>query len=102
VIVIYRIGELDFLDPKGEEPFRASAIPTLVQIRRLIQNEVTISDKVGYWHFVKQDSPKAWSQNGMLRYHRLARLDETGVLRSGSFFMSVDPELGVRLREVKD
>jgi CRISPR-associated endonuclease/helicase Cas3 len=96
LIVIYHIHGHDYLDPGGLEPFQEVNEPDTNQVRRLLDNEVTVSHRPCFAWYAAQPVPKAWRKKGMLRYHRIARVDGAGDSLSGDFFLRVDPELGIR------
>ena len=43
--------------------------------------------------------PTSWRKKGMLRHHRIARVDGSGRSLPGNSFLLVDPELGIRFTE---
>jgi CRISPR-associated endonuclease/helicase Cas3 len=94
LIVVYQLNGQDFLDDAGREPFDETDEPNIERVRRLLNNEVTIShgDAGG-------SVPKGWREKGMLRHHRVVRVDGDGKSLPGDFFLRVDHELGVMFTE---
>ena len=99
LIVIYQIGERDYLDPGGVEPFDESKEPDLPRVRRLLDNEVNISHRGCFAFYAGRRAPKGWREKGMLRHHRIVRVDRYGTSLPGDFFLRVDRELGVRFTD---
>ena len=62
LIVIYRIGERDYLDPGGVEPFDESKEPDLPRVRRLLDNEVSISHRGCFAFYAGRSVPKGWQR----------------------------------------
>lgn len=96
VVVIYHIGGRDYLDPAGLEPFDERAVPDVKRIRRLLDNEVTISHGGCFAFYAPRSAPKGWKEKGMVRYHRIVRVDSNGKSLPTDFCLAVDHELGVR------
>jgi CRISPR-associated endonuclease/helicase Cas3 len=103
LIVIYRLGEGDYLDADGLEPFDETAKPDENSVRRLLDNEVTISNRKCFTFFAARRPPTGWRERGMLRHHRLARVGSDGKSLSESaekkFLLWSDLELGIRFTE---
>jgi CRISPR-associated endonuclease/helicase Cas3 len=96
LVLVYHLSGKDYLDTEGKEPFDEGEVPNVNQMRRLLLNEVTLSHKVCVFHYVKRAVPNGWKKCGMLRHHRLLRLDAEGLSQSDSF-IRVDHHLGVRI-----
>jgi hypothetical protein len=96
VLVYHRDGK-DYLDPAGLEPLSELEVPDVTRVRRLLDNEVTISHKGCVFHYVGQPVPTGWRKCGMLRYHRLLRVNAAGASQTDSL-IGVDHHLGVVIR----
>jgi CRISPR-associated endonuclease/helicase Cas3 len=100
LIVVYRIGDGDYLDPLGREPFDETDKPGLKRTRRLLDNELTISHRgCVHFHIKHRTTPAGWRECGLLRHHRLLRVDEHGYSLPGDFFLKIDPEVGIRFTD---
>jgi CRISPR-associated endonuclease/helicase Cas3 len=100
LIVIYHLGDQDYLDPTGREPFKESDEPNLERIRTLLNNEVTLSHRRCFAFFAAQSVPRAWREKGLLRYHRILRVDRDGNFHGPEgFSLRVDPKLGVKFTD---
>ncbi|MDB5311575.1 MAG: CRISPR-associated helicase Cas3 [Gemmataceae bacterium] len=99
LILIYHSNGRDFLDAEGTEPFDEHEMPDIARLRRLLDNEVTISHPGCVFHYATRDKPvpPGWRKNGMLKHHRIVRLDPAGRSVSGEFPMEYDQNQGVRM-----
>ncbi len=97
LIVIYQIDGRDFLDAAGQEPFSEKDRPNLERVRRLLRNEVSLSHGGCVAHYVARPVPKGWQKHGLLRHHRIVRVDSRGVslTKKGEYKIFVDNDLGV-------
>jgi CRISPR-associated endonuclease/helicase Cas3 len=96
LVVIYHLGGRDYLDSGGLEPFDEADEPDVKRTRRLLNNEVTISQHKCVMFYSRQPVPRGWRDRGMLRHHRLLRVGANGNSLPGSFFLRMDHELGIR------
>jgi CRISPR-associated endonuclease/helicase Cas3 len=94
VLLHERAGEL-FLNPDSTGRVNLGREPSLADAKRLLGNAVTISQRSCVRHFAALDPPAKWQKNSLLRFHRLARLDEGGKTPAGNFMLRLHPELGV-------
>ena len=99
VVLVYHRDGRDFLDPEGTEPFDASAKPDVPRIRRLLENEVTLSHRGAVAFFAKQTVPAGWKKCGMLQAHRLVLLDTNGQAQLGEYRLSYDREVGISIEK---
>jgi len=99
LVVIYHLGGRDYLAPSGLEPFNEANEPDMKRIRRLLDNEVTISHRGCVEFYAKRNGPKGWREKGMLRHHRIVRADSDGKSLPDHFLLRVDLELGVRFKD---
>jgi CRISPR-associated endonuclease/helicase Cas3 len=99
LVVIYHFEGQDYLDPARLEPFDEAQVPDLRRVRRLLDNEVTISHRGCFAFYAGRSVPKGWRKKGMLRHHRITRVDGAGKSLPGDFALRVDHELGVRFTE---
>jgi CRISPR-associated endonuclease/helicase Cas3 len=95
LVVIYHLNERDYLDPEGREPFDEANEPDVKRTVRLLDNEVSISHRGCFESYKVRSVPKGWLKNGMLRHHRIVRVDGEGRSLPGDFFIQTDHELGV-------
>jgi hypothetical protein len=95
VILVYHIGECDFLDEGGTEPFSETTEPNLKQVRRLLDNEVTINHRGCVAYYAGRPVPTGWRKRGMLRHHRVVRIDAGGVSLSTEYPLRFGPAIGV-------
>jgi len=93
VLVYHRHGR-DFLDPTGAEPFNLSQVPDVTRLRRILDNEVSISHRGCVTHYVREFVPPGWTKSGMLQHHRVVRLGEDGRSLTDEW-IRVDDDLGV-------
>ncbi len=94
LILVYQLDGNDFLDPYGKDPFDESKVPDVKRLRQLLNNEVTISHKGCVFHYVKQPVPSGWKKCGMLKHHRIVRIDQDGSSLTDDR-IRLDTELGV-------
>jgi hypothetical protein len=105
LVVIYRRDGKDTLHPGGSEPIDVWDRPDIPRTRRILDNEVTISHLRCVAFYAKAEVPVGWRDCGMLRYHRVVRVDPNGKSLPGEYPLTVDPELGLlfsRDPEVED
>jgi hypothetical protein len=98
LVVIYHIEGRDYLDPTGLDLFEEANEPDIPRVGRLLNNEVTISHGGCFACYAARSVPKGWRRKGMLRHHRIVRVDGGGRSLPGDFFLRVDHELGVRFK----
>ena len=101
LIVVYHLGGRDYLDPAGLEPFDETDMPDPGRIRRLLANEVTLSHPGCVACYARRPGPSRWRKRGMLRFHRIVRVDGQGTALPGEFPLWVDREQGIRFKEIK-
>ncbi|HJZ54874.1 MAG TPA: CRISPR-associated helicase Cas3', partial [Gemmataceae bacterium] len=95
LVLVYHRNGRDYLDPEGLDPFDPNDTPDVPRLRRLLDNEVTISQRGCVAHYAAQPVPTGWQKCGMLRYHRIVRFDAGGQSLPGEFPMANDRERGV-------
>jgi CRISPR-associated endonuclease/helicase Cas3 len=95
VVLVYHIDGRDFLDSSGQEPFREREKPDLKRSRRLLDNEVTINHRGFVADYVGQPVPSGWRECGILRHHRVVRIDAAGKSLATKIPLHYDPDLGV-------
>lgn len=95
LILVYRLGDGDYLDPEGKEPLDCTVPPDPKCLKRLLENEVTISRPRCVFHYLSLPVPEGWKKCGMLRYHRMVRLNEGGQSVEGEFPMQYDWQRGI-------
>jgi CRISPR-associated endonuclease/helicase Cas3 len=99
LVVIYRLGDHDYLDPSGREVFSEAEVPDVRRIRRVLENEVSVSHRGCFAFYAARSGPKAWREKGMLRHHRIVRVDGDGKSLQDHFPLRVDLELGLRFTD---
>lgn len=99
LVVVYHIAGHDYLDPNALEPFNETDEPDMKRVRRLLDNEVTISQRKCFEFYVRRRVPGAWRARSILRQHRVLRVDGQGKSMPGEFHLRVDHELGVSFAE---
>jgi CRISPR-associated endonuclease/helicase Cas3 len=99
LVVIYHLNERDYLDPEGREPFDEADEPDVKRTGRLLDNEVIISNRGCFESYRVRSVPKGWRKRGMLRHHRIIRVDGEGRTLPGDFLLRTDYELGVRFAD---
>lgn len=99
VVLIYHLEGRDYLDHLGAGPFDEADEPDVQRIRRLLDNEVTISHRGCFAFYLCRSVPKGWRKKGMLGHHRVLRVDGDGKSLPGDFFLRVDHELGVQFTD---
>ena len=101
LVLVYHLDGQDFLDPDGKEPFDEDDVPNVAYVRRLLLNEVTISHTGCVFHYVTHPVPQGWKKNGMLRHHRLLRVDGKGASVTDDF-IRLDHDLGIVISRKKE
>jgi hypothetical protein len=66
-----------------------------------LENAVTVNRKGCVFHYLKQAPEKAWQKSGLLRFHRVARVNREGV-GLDDYPLTVHPELGVEFARPED
>lgn len=98
LVLAYHLDGRDYLDPEGAEPFDETEEPSVTRTRRLVLNEVTVSDRRCVAWYTGQPVPSGWRKCGLLQHHRLVRLGPGGRGLAGSEFdIRYEPELGILL-----
>jgi CRISPR-associated endonuclease/helicase Cas3 len=95
LVLVYHHCGRDSLDPEGREPFDESETPSVARLRRILDNEVTISHPGCVSHYAHRPVPIGWRKCGMLRHHRLVRVDAQGRSLAGEFPTVYDCHRGV-------
>jgi CRISPR-associated endonuclease/helicase Cas3 len=95
VILIYHLGGRDYLDPDGQDPFHPADKPDIRRTRRLLDNEVTVNHPGCVRFYVNRPVPTGWRECGMLRHHRVVKLDASGNSLSEEHPLRSDRDIGV-------
>jgi hypothetical protein len=95
LVVLYDVRGSLFLGPDGQRPVNLNREPNLEDVRAFLGNAVNIQHKGCVFHYAKQDPPKTWQENGLLRFHRVVRIDPEGKALKGEYPLAVDRRLGV-------
>jgi CRISPR-associated endonuclease/helicase Cas3 len=95
VILVYHAGGRDYLDQACREPFDEADEPDLASIRRLLDNEVTVSHRGCVAFYTGRPVPRGWRDRGMLRNHRVARVDPAGNLLATEYPLRYDRDIGL-------
>jgi CRISPR-associated endonuclease/helicase Cas3 len=96
IVLVYHINGQDSLDQDGHEPFDEADKPNLVRVRRLLDNEVTINHQRCVAFYSGCPVSAGWRECGMLRNHRIIRLDASGVSLLTEYPLRFDRDLGVQ------
>jgi CRISPR-associated endonuclease/helicase Cas3 len=97
LVLVYQLHGRDFLDPDGQEPFEETRAPDVAKMRRLLDNEVTISHAGCVRWYTQRPVPSGWKKCGLLRRHRIVRLDSDGCsLPASDFNLLFSNDLGVQ------
>jgi CRISPR-associated endonuclease/helicase Cas3 len=104
LIVLYQIDGKLYLDPDGKRRVSLTGRPNLEDARGFLGNAVTIQQKGCVFHYLKQEPPKAWQKSGLLRFHRVALVNEEGaaLLEEDQYPLTVHPLLGVQFTRPED
>jgi CRISPR-associated endonuclease/helicase Cas3 len=102
VILAYHIDGQDFLDDSGQEPFKEAGKPDLARIRRFLDNEVTINHRGCVAFYAARHVPTGWRECGMLRHHRVVRIDASGASLSTEYPLRFDRDIGVKFTRDAD
>jgi CRISPR-associated endonuclease/helicase Cas3 len=95
VILVYRIDGQDYLDQSGNKPFREADEPDFGRVRQLLENEVTISHRGCFVFYWRRPVPAGWRERGMLRCHRVVRIDSTGSSLTEEYPLQFDRDIGI-------
>jgi CRISPR-associated endonuclease/helicase Cas3 len=96
VVLVYHIDGRDSLDASGREAFDEADEPDLGRIRRLLDNEVTINNRGCVAFYAGRPVPTGWRKHGLLRNHRIVRLDAFGASLSTEYRLRFDRDIGVQ------
>jgi CRISPR-associated endonuclease/helicase Cas3 len=94
-ILVYHIDGRDSLDCAGREPFDEGDEPDLARIQRLLENEVTINHRGCVAFYAGRPVPAGWRDSGMLRNHRVVRIDASGASLPAEYPLRFDRDIGV-------
>jgi hypothetical protein len=95
LILVYSIDGQDYLDEEGQEPFSETDEPTIKRICRLLNSEVTITHQGCVAFYAGRPVPKGWQERGMIRHHRVVRIDATGGSLPTEYPLRFDRQIGV-------
>jgi CRISPR-associated endonuclease/helicase Cas3 len=95
LVLVCHLNGRDFLDPSGQEPFSEADNPDIERTRRLLENEVTINHHECVACYAGRRAPAGWRERGMLRNHRVVRIDSSGVSLPTEYPLRFDRETGV-------
>jgi CRISPR-associated endonuclease/helicase Cas3 len=96
LIVVYNVNGRDHLDPAGHEPYAESDEIDVTQTRLLLNNEVTVGHRGCVAFYANRSVPAGWKKSGILRHHRVVRVDGTGAsLGQDEFPLRFDPDIGL-------
>jgi len=95
LILVYSFDGHEYLDLLGREPFAEAEEFTTKRIRKLLDNEVTISHRGCFDFYTARPVPPSWRECGMLRSHRLIRIDAFGNSLPTEYPLHFDPEIGL-------
>lgn len=98
LILVYHIGGHDYLDSSGAEPFHEGNEPDFQQTRRLLDNEVTINRRECVDWYADQPVPSGWGKRGILRHHRVVRIDASGASLQSEYPFRYGREVGVMFK----
>jgi hypothetical protein len=96
LILVYQVNGADFLDIQARQPFSDAEKPDLAAVRKLLDNEVTVSHRGCVAYYAGRSAPSGWRERGILRNHRVVRLDRCGQSQPTEYAMQYDREIGVR------
>jgi CRISPR-associated endonuclease/helicase Cas3 len=105
IVIVYAINGRDYLDALSSEPFSEATEPDINGVRRLLDNEVTINHRGCIAWYAGRSVPAGWQKRGMLRHHRVVRIDAEGVSLPTEYPLSFDRDIGImftRDTEVKE
>jgi CRISPR-associated endonuclease/helicase Cas3 len=85
------------LDPQTGQPLALGQVPDIALARRLLQHSVSLSDRRIVQEVLATEPPSGWKRSPLLRHCRLLVLDREGTGRVGSYYLRVDPDLGVEI-----
>jgi CRISPR-associated endonuclease/helicase Cas3 len=95
LVVLHEIDGRLYFDAGGQRPTNLSRRPNLDEARDFLNNAVSVQHKGCVYHYLKQDPPKPWQESGLLRYHRVVRVDRAGASLLGEYALTCGPEVGV-------
>ncbi len=103
VVLLYRTAIGLSLSPRGDSIVPLDKMPSLADARLLLGNSVTLQHRGCVGHFIRQPTPEKWRDSGLLRFYRIAELDEAGCCSIGGFILRLDADFGVVIeRESKN
>jgi CRISPR-associated endonuclease/helicase Cas3 len=102
LIILYEIDGNLFLDPDGRHSVRLDRRPNLERTRAFLRNAVTVHQKDCVFHYLKEAPPSGWRKSGLLRFHRVVRVDRQGKFCTGEYPLLVEHNLGVLFLNEKE
>jgi CRISPR-associated endonuclease/helicase Cas3 len=102
LVVIYHRDGKDFLSPTGGDPVNLDIEPSVLLARDILRNAVTVSHGGCVATYAWSDPPRGWRKSGLLRFHRIIRVDADGVSLPCEFPVTVCREIGVQFTRDAD
>lgn len=100
LVVAYVKDDREYLDSSCHERMAVDQVLTagnLEHARAILANAVSVSNPGCFRHYARQNPPKGWAKNGLLKHHRLVRVGPDGMsLTPDEYPLTVDEEIGVR------
>jgi hypothetical protein len=95
LVLLYDLDGKVYLDREGTHPVRLDRRPRLADVRGFLNGAVSVQHQGCVSHYAKQVVPGPWEENGMLRFHRVVRLNRDGTSVPGEYPLSYDRQVGV-------
>jgi CRISPR-associated endonuclease/helicase Cas3 len=107
LVVAYVKDGREFLDASCHELMTVDQVLTSAHLghtKAILENAVAVSNAGCFRHYARQNPPKGWAQNGLLKHYRLVRVGLDGTsLTPDEYPLTVSEEIGIRFpREPMD
>jgi CRISPR-associated endonuclease/helicase Cas3 len=102
LVVLFESNGTLFFDAAGQRPAHLDSVPKLEHAKEFLGNVVTVGHKGCVFHYLKKPTPAVWEKCGLLRHHRVVRVNTGGQALSGEYPLMVHPELGILFTQPDD
>jgi len=101
LVCLHRLADGFALDRGGERLISLEEHPDRELTAELAHRTVTVSTYPVFKHFIEKDPPPGWHKHPLLRYYRAA-VFTGGRIDLGTYWLTLDPELGLMLEDKED
>jgi hypothetical protein len=100
IVILHDSPNGPAFDAEGNDLVALTSPPSTKEIRRLLQQSVSLSDRRIVFTLLDDQPPSGWQRSAHLRQHRLLLIDQSGSGVVGNFKVTLDQEQGVRVTPI--